>query len=95
MEIEASPKKNYTGDVISSANSSPSLSPPLDMTSFAFTDRRGCSLLQISCSIGTDIDEVVVPVSVGSSGHKQKPEVKIGHVTICRNPSWIYRDDCL
>ena len=46
--IEASPKKNYTRDVLSSANSSPSLSPLQDITSCAFTDRKGCSLLQIS-----------------------------------------------
>ena len=96
---EPSPKKNYKKDlpnqVLSLRTSSPSLSPAPDLTSCAFTDRKGCSLLQISCSIETDLDEVLVPVSVVSSGHKQKPVVKIGHVTISRNSSWIYLDDCL
>ena len=37
-------------------------------------DRQGCSLLQISCSLETDLDEVVVPVSVrGTARHS--PEV--------------------
>ena len=97
--IEVSPKKSYkrilTKPDVSSANSTPSLSPAQDINSCAFSDRKGCSLLQISCSVETDLDEVVVPVSVVSSGHKQRPEVKIGHVTISRNSSWIYLDDCL
>ena len=96
--VEVSPKKNYGGgsnEVISSVNSSPPMSPPGNINSCAFTDRKGCSLLQISCSIETDHDEVVVPVSIISSGHQQRPEVKIGHVSISRNSSWIYLDDCL
>ena len=33
-------------------------------------DKKGCSLLQISCSLETDLDEVlVVLVSVISTGH--------------------------
>jgi len=58
-------------------------------------DRRGCSLLQISCSVETDLDEVLVPVSVISSGLPQRVEVKIGHVSISRNSNWVHLDDCL
>jgi len=58
-------------------------------------DRRGCSLLQISCSVETDLDEVLVPVSVISSGQQQRNEVKIGHVSISRNSNWVHLDDCL
>ena len=56
---------------------------------------KGCSLLQISCSLESDLDEVVVPVSVISTGHLQRPEIRIGHVTISRNSSWVHLDDCL
>ena len=52
-------------------------------------------MLQISCSLETDLDEVVMPVSVISTCHLDKPEVSIGHVTISRNSSWILLDDCL
>jgi len=94
--VEVSPKKNYTRESSKGVlNHTPSRSPARDINSCAFVDRKGCSLLQISCSIETDLDEVLVPVSVISSGHLQRPEVKIGHVTISRNSSWIYLDDCL
>ena len=58
-------------------------------------DSKGCSLLQISCSLETDLDEVLMPVSVISTGHLTRPEVRIGHVTISRNSSWIHLDNCL
>ena len=58
-------------------------------------DRKGCSLLQISCSLESDLDEVLMPVSVISTGHLHRPEVRIGHVTISRNSSWIHLDNCL
>ena len=38
---------------------------------------------------------MVVPVSVISTGHLQRPEIRIGHVTISRNSSWVHLDDCL
>ena len=57
-------------------------------------DKKGCSLLQISCSLETDLDEVLVPVSVISTGHLQRPEVRIGHA-ISRHSSWVHLDDCL
>ena len=36
-----------------------------------------------------------MPVSVISTGHLTRPEVRIGHVTISRNSSWIHLDSCL
>ena len=36
-----------------------------------------------------------MPVSVISTGHLSRPEVRIGHVTISRNSSWIHLDSCL
>ena len=58
-------------------------------------DKKGCSLLQISCSLESDLDEVLMPVSVISTGHLTRPEVRIGQVTISRNSSWIHLDSCL
>ena len=36
-----------------------------------------------------------MPVSVISTGHLTRPEVRIGHVTISRNSSWVHLDSCL
>ena len=36
-----------------------------------------------------------MPVSVISTGQLARPEVRIGHVTISRNSSWIHLDNCL
>ena len=36
-----------------------------------------------------------MPVSVISTGHLTRPEVRIGQVTISRNSSWIHLDSCL
>ena len=36
-----------------------------------------------------------MPVSVISTGHIHRPEVRIGHVTISRNSSWVHLDNCL
>jgi len=57
----------------------------------------GCSMLQTSCSVESDLEEMCVPVSVISTGPAKyrRPEIKIGFVTLSRNSSWIKLDECL
>ena len=41
------------------------------------------------------MDSVSVPVSILSPGLSKRSEVKIGHVAISRNSSWVHLDECL
>ena len=54
---------------------------------------RSLDLLQPG-ELETDLDEVLVPVSVISANDIQRPEVKIGHshATIPRHYSWVHLD---
>ena len=54
----------------------------------------GCSLLQISCSLETDLAERGAGACLRDL-HLQRPEVGMGHVTISRHSSRVHLDHCL